>query len=93
MKSYPNTLLDESYDFAYVCQRAYMRERKPNYPWGISECAYDELDNGINYKYKTFSIPYLKLQEVIDDRIVISPYSSMLVVTENQKKSIIIINV
>ena len=86
MKSYPNTLLDESYDFAYVCQRAYMRERKPNYPWGISECAYDELDNGINYKYKTFSIPYLKLQEVIDDRIVISPYSSMLVVTEKPKE-------
>lgn len=86
MKSYPNTLLDESYDFAYVCQRAYMRDRKPNFPWGISECAYDELDNGINYKYKTFSIPYLKLQEVEDERIVISPYSSLLVVTEKPKE-------
>ncbi|MBE6147517.1 MAG: DUF3131 domain-containing protein [Firmicutes bacterium] len=86
MKSYPNTLLDESYDFSYYCQRHYMREQNKDLPWGISECAYDELDNGVNYKYKTFSIPYLKLQENTDERIVISPYSSMMVVTEKPKE-------
>lgn len=85
MKSYKNTLLDESYDFAYFCQKYYMEEINKNLPWGISECAYDELDNGINYKYKTFSIPYLKLQEINDNHIVISPYSSMMVITERPK--------
>lgn len=85
MKSYKNTLLDESYDFAYFCQKYYMEEIDKNLPWGISECAYDELDNGINYKYKTFSIPYLKLQESNDNHIVISPYSSMMVITERPK--------
>ncbi len=86
MKSYPNTLLDESYDFAYFCQRAYMQERNRHLPWGISECAYDELDNGVNYKYKTFSVPYLKLQEVNDTHLVISPYSSILVTIEKPKE-------
>lgn len=86
MKSYKNTLLDESYDFAYFCQKYYMEEINKNLPWGISECAYDELDNGINYKYKTFSIPYLKLQEINDNHIVISPYSSMMVITERPKE-------
>ena len=85
MKNYKNTLIDESYDFAYFCQKYYMEEVDKNLPWGISECAYDELDNGINYKYKTFSVPYLKLQESNDDHIVISPYSSLLVLPERPR--------
>lgn len=86
MKNYPNTLLDESYDFAFFCQKTYIKERNRHLPWGISECAYDELDNGINYKYQTFSVPYLKLQEVNDAHLVISPYSSLLVLTEKPKE-------
>lgn len=85
MRSYPTTLLDESYDFAHFCQKEFMDEVDKNLPWGISESAYDELDGGVNYKYKTFSIPYLKLQEEINPRIVISPYSSYLVLPEKPK--------
>ncbi len=47
-------------------------------PWGISECAYDELDNAQNYKYRAFSTPYLKAKEEKDSRIVLSPYSSFM---------------
>ena len=83
MKSYSNTLLDESYFFSVYCQKEYMKEVDKNMPWGISESAYDELDDGLNYKYKAFSTPYLKVQEDKTQRIVISPYASILAVTNN----------
>ena len=85
MKSYPNTLLDESYFFALYCQREYMKEVDPKMPWGISESAYGELDDGLNYKYKAFSTPYLKVQEDKEQEIVISPYASLLAVANNPK--------
>ena len=86
MRNYKNTLLDESYDFAYHCQKQYMEEIDRKLPWGISESAYDEFDNGINYKYATFSVPYLKLQGSASDRIVISSYSSMMVLPEKPRE-------
>ena len=86
MKSYPNTLLDESYFFALYCQKEYMKEVDTNMPWGISESAYGELDDGLNYKYKAFSTPYLKVQEDKEQEIVISPYASILAITTNPKE-------
>jgi len=85
MKSYSNTLLDESYNFAYFCQKEYMKEVNSNLPWGISESAYAELDDGLNYKYKAFSTPYLKIIEEKEQRIVISPYASILAIDVNPK--------
>ena len=78
MKNYPNTLLDESYHFAYFCQKDYINKVSHKLPWGISESAYNELDNSLNYKYKAFSTPYLKAKEDKENRIVISPYSSIM---------------
>ena len=78
MKTYPNTLLDESYYFAHYCQKKYMNEIDPHLPWGISESAYNLLDDSLNYKYKAFGTPYLKLKEATEERVVISPYSSVL---------------
>ncbi len=78
MKNYSNTLLDESYKFAYICQKGYSESVDKKLPWGISESAYAELDNSLNYKYKTFSTPYLKAKEDKENRIVLSPYSSIM---------------
>ena len=78
MKNYPNTLLDETYNFALFCQRDYINKVDKRLPWGISESAYNELDNSLNYKYKAFSTPYLKAKEDKENRIVISPYSSIM---------------
>ncbi|MBQ6323433.1 MAG: hypothetical protein IJI22_01200 [Bacilli bacterium] len=93
MKNYPNTLLDESYNFAYLCQKEYINKISHKLPWGISESAYSELDNSLNYKYKAFSTPYLKAKEDKENRIVLSPYSSLMAlelfpedVSENIKK-------
>ncbi|MDD2377898.1 MAG: glucoamylase family protein [Bacilli bacterium] len=80
MPSYANTILDEGYHFAYYAQVDYMRQVNPNYPWGISESAYNELDDAQNYKYKAFGIPQLRLREDTSERIVISPYSSALAI-------------
>ena len=79
MKNYPNTLLDESYQFATICQKDYISKVSHKLPWGISESAYNELDNSLNYKYKAFSTPYLKAKEEKENRIVLSPYSSLMV--------------
>lgn len=78
MRNYKNTLLDESYDFAHICQKNYMDSISRRLPWGISESAYNELDNALNYKYQSFSVPYLKAREEKTSRIVISPYSSLM---------------
>lgn len=83
MKSYPNTLLDESYFFAIYCQKEYMKEVDKDMPWGISESAYGELDDGLNYKYRAFSTPYLKVQEEKSQRVVIAPYASLLALNNN----------
>ncbi len=81
MKTYPNTLLDESYFFAKFCEKSYINEIDFRLPWGISESAYDELDDGLNYKYKAFATPYLKVIDEKDDRLVLSPYASILAIT------------
>ena len=78
MKEYPNTLLDESYQFARFCQKDYIESVSRNLPWGISESAYNELDNALNYKYKAFATPYLKAKEDKDNRIVLAPYASLM---------------
>lgn len=78
MKDYPNTLLDESYHFAHFCQKDYIESVSHKLPWGISESAYNELDNSLNYKYKAFSTPYLKAKEDKENRIVLAPYASLM---------------
>lgn len=78
MRNYPNTLLDESYKFAHFCQKDYIESVSKELPWGIGESAYNELDNSLNYKYKAFSTPYLKAKEDKENRIVLSPYSSIM---------------
>ncbi len=80
MKNYKNTLLDESYYFAYYCQKEYALKIDKKLPWGISESAYAQKDENMNYKYRYFSTPYLKIQKDMDNKIVISPYSSIMAV-------------
>ncbi|MBP5413139.1 MAG: hypothetical protein J6Y47_07785 [Bacteroidales bacterium] len=98
LKTYKHTLMDETYSFAVLAQRAFIQNvnhaRLKEYrqktdgtasfkklPWGISETAYHELDDAQNYKYRAFGVPYLKFQNTTPDRIVISPYSSLLAIS------------
>ncbi len=92
LPTYKHTLMDETYSFAVRAQRAFIKNvaksdhRKravpaSKLPWGISETAYDELDDAQNYKYHAFGVPYLKFQNTTPDRIVISPYSSLMTIS------------
>ncbi|MBP5190192.1 MAG: hypothetical protein J6031_04685 [Bacteroidales bacterium] len=86
LPTYKHTLMDETYSFAIRAQRAFIRNSKfdissSKMPWGISETAYNELDDAQNYKYHAFGVPYLKFQNTTPDRIVISPYSSLMTIS------------
>ncbi len=86
LPTYKHTLMDETYSFAIRAQKAFIRNNKyglrnSELPWGISETAYNELDDAQNYKYHAFGVPYLKFQNTTPDRIVISPYSSLMTIS------------
>ena len=76
MRSYPDTLLDESCRMAVRRQRDYARER--GVPWGISECAYDLVDHLGNYQYKAFGVPGLGMKRGLADELVVAPYATAL---------------
>ena len=94
LPTYRHTLMDETYSFAIRAQRAFITniengprpsDATPRLPWGISETAYHELDDAQNYKYHAFGVPYLKFQNTTPDRIVISPYSSLMAIGINDR--------
>ena len=76
MKNYPNTLLDETYNFVIKSQMIYAK--KKNVVWGISESAFYNFDINLNYQYKALGVPWLGLKRGLLDDTVISPYSTML---------------
>ena len=86
LPTYKHTLMDETYSFAIRAQRAFMKNSQlSTLPWGISETAYNELDDAQNYKYHAFGVPYLKFQNTTPDRIVISPYSSLMTISVDDR--------
>ncbi len=76
MKSYKNTLLDETYKTCINIQRDYGNYRKV--PWGISESGYFAFDSQFNYQYKAFGVPKLGFKRGLKEELVISPYSTFL---------------
>jgi len=76
MRSYPDTLLDESCRMAVRRQRDYAAER--GVAWGISECAYDVIDHHGNYQYKAFGVPGLGMKRGLADDLVVAPYATAL---------------
>lgn len=76
MKSYPKTLLDETYNSAIYAQILYGKLRK--LPWGISESGYNTFDFQLNYQYKAFGVPDIGLKRGLIKDIVVSPYSTLL---------------
>ncbi len=76
MKSYPETLLDQSCRMAVRRQIEYAAGREV--PWGISECAYNLVDRHENYQYKAFGVPGLGLKRGLGDELVVAPYATAL---------------
>jgi cyclic beta-1,2-glucan synthetase len=76
MKSYPETLLEQTCRMAVRRQAEYAASRKV--PWGISECAYNLADRHGNYQYKAFGVPGLGLKRGLADELVVAPYATAL---------------
>lgn len=75
-RSYEHTLIDQSLFFTKYSQIKYAKSY--DVPWGISESAFAVKDNELNYQYQAFGIPWLGLKRGLNDYLVISPYSSIL---------------
>ena len=60
MKTYKNTLLDETYSFVIKSQKQYGRQR--DLPWGASESGFNLLDVNLDYQYKAIGVPWLGLK-------------------------------
>ena len=60
MRSFPFTLLDQTYRGAVRRQIAYGAER--GVPWGMSESAYNVRDRHQTYQYRAFGVPDLALK-------------------------------
>jgi cyclic beta-1,2-glucan synthetase len=76
MRSYPETLLDQTCRMAVQRQIDYARDR--SVPWGMSESAYNVMDRHDNYQYKAFGVPGLGLKRGLGDELVVAPYATAL---------------
>ncbi|WDC83708.1 glucoamylase family protein [Caloramator sp. mosi_1] len=77
MKNYTNSLIDETYKTVIRAQINYGRDRKV--PWGTSESGFYGFDILLNFQYKAFGVPALGLKRGLSKDMVISPYSTILV--------------
>ena len=76
MKSYKNTLLDETCSFAVRNQKKYGVQM--GIPWGTSESGYHSLGKNKDYKYRAFGVPWLGLKRGLIGNAVIAPYATFL---------------
>ncbi|MDY0087961.1 MAG: glucoamylase family protein, partial [Coriobacteriia bacterium] len=76
MRSWPATLLDETYSAVVARQIEYGKEL--GVPWGVSESAFNVLDADLTYQYQAFGVPGLGLKRGLSEDIVIAPYATVL---------------
>ncbi len=76
MRTFPGTLLDETYRSVVEVQRLYAAQR--SIPWGISESGFYMFDAQRNYQYKAFGVPGLGLKRGLVQELVIAPYATFL---------------
>ncbi len=78
IKSYPNTLIEKTYQFVIKAQMKYGQSK--NIPWGISESCYYAFDIALNYQYRAFGVPYLGLKRGLINDLVIAPYATVMAI-------------
>lgn len=86
MRTYPDTLLDETYKAVIESQKKYCRDR--NVPWGISESAFYYFDKAMNYQYKAFGVPGVGVKRGLSNELVVAPYASIITMQKDLKGSL-----
>ena len=75
-RTFSNSMLEHACDDAVRRQVEYGNANQM--PWGVSESAYSALDVHQIYQYRPFGVPALALNPGLEDRLVVSPYSTAL---------------
>ena len=86
MKSFKNSLLDETYSFVIRSQIKYGRQK--DMPWGVSESGYNLLDQNHDYQYKAIGVPWLGLKRGLIEDTVVAPYAAFLALMVDPGKAI-----
>ncbi len=76
MKTWPGTLLDQTYRNVVKRQIQYGRQR--GVTWGVSESAFNAKDVELTYQYQAFGVPGLGLKRGLSEDVVVAPYASVL---------------
>ncbi|MHB8062915.1 MAG: GH36-type glycosyl hydrolase domain-containing protein [Ruminiclostridium sp.] len=84
VKSYPNTLIEKTYEFVVKAQINYGLNK--NTPWGISESCYHAFDIALNYQYRAFGVPHLGLKRGLVNDLVIAPYATIMAIDIEPKE-------
>ncbi len=75
-RTFSNSMLEHACDDAVRRQMEYGNANQM--PWGVSESAYSALDVHQIYQYRPFGVPALALNPGLENRLVVSPYSTAL---------------
>jgi cellobiose phosphorylase len=86
MRSFPFTVLDQTYQGAVRRQIDYGAER--GVPWGVSESAYNYRDRHLTYQYRAFGVPDLALKRGLDRDLVVAPYASLLAIMVDPQRAL-----
>jgi cyclic beta-1,2-glucan synthetase len=86
MKTYPNTILDETTQAAVRAQRKFAESK--SVPWGISESSCAKLSVDEHYHYQAFGVPGLAISPEKAEDLVISPYSTFLALLADAKAAV-----
>ena len=76
LRSYPETLLDNTCRAAVRAQILYGRRQRV--PWGISESGFNVVEPHGSYQYKAFGVPGLGLKRGLAEDLVVAPYATAL---------------
>ncbi|HEX6644996.1 MAG TPA: glucoamylase family protein, partial [Gemmatimonadales bacterium] len=86
MRSFPFTVLAQTYESAVQRHAAYGAER--NVPWGISESGYNVRDRSFTYQYRAFGVPDLALKRGLGRELVVAPYASLLAALVDARRAL-----
>jgi cyclic beta-1,2-glucan synthetase len=86
MKTYPNTILDQTARGAVRGQRKYAETK--SIPWGISEASCAKINAAGHYHYEAFGVPGLAVSRDLSRDLVVSPYSTFLSLMVDSKSAL-----
>jgi cyclic beta-1,2-glucan synthetase len=86
MKTYPNTILDETTQAAVRAQKKFAKSH--SIPWGISESSCAKLSVDGHYHYQAFGVPGLAINQEKPEDLVVSPYSTFLALMADTESAV-----